>query len=80
LPDDRLLDRATALGRVLVSQDRDLLEEASRRQREGVLFAGVIYSHQLRITIGQSIDDLELLAKTAEPEDLRNQVEYLPLK
>jgi hypothetical protein len=80
LPDDRLLDRATELDRVLFSQDRDLLVEATERQRNGDHFVGVIYSHQLGITIGQSIDDLELLAKAAEPEDLAGRVEYLPLR
>lgn len=37
LSDPDLLDRAGALGRVLFSQDEDLLVEAARRQREGVL-------------------------------------------
>jgi predicted nuclease of predicted toxin-antitoxin system len=31
LPDSELLDRATELGRVLVTEDRDLLREAARR-------------------------------------------------
>lgn len=79
LEDDPLLDRATALGRVLFSQDEDLLREATHRQRNNILFAGVIYAHQLRITIGQTIDDLELIAKVAEPSNLENRVEYLPL-
>jgi uncharacterized protein with PIN domain len=77
--DTRLLDRATELGRVLVSQDDDLLAEAKQRQVEGVGFAGVIYAHQMRITIGQCVHDLELIAKLAEPEELANRVEYLPL-
>ena len=42
LNDARLLDRAPELGRVLVSQDDDLLAEATRRQRQGQNFAGVI--------------------------------------
>ncbi len=33
LDDDRLLERATELGRVLVSQDEDLLREGARRLR-----------------------------------------------
>jgi hypothetical protein len=78
-PDDRLLDRAGVLGRVLFSQDDDLLAEAELRQREGRAFAGVIYAHQLAITIGQCVRDLELIAKVAEPDDLRTRVEYLPL-
>ncbi len=78
-PDDRLLDRAGELGRVLFSQDDDLLAEAELRQRENRAFAGVIYAHQLSITIGQCIRDLELIAKAAEPDDLGNRVEFLPL-
>ena len=78
-PDDRLLDRAGELGRILFSQDDDLLAEAELRQRNNHVFAGVIYAHQLAITIGQCVKDLELIAKAAEPEDLANRVEFLPL-
>ena len=59
--DPELLDRATALGRVLVTMDEDFLAEATRRQRVGVRFAGVIYAHQLEVTLGRFIDDLELI-------------------
>ncbi len=78
-PDDRLLDRAGELGRILFSQDDDLLTEAELRQRQGCPFAGVIYAHQLAITIGQCVKDLDLIAKAAEPKDLTNRVEFLPL-
>jgi hypothetical protein len=78
LQDDPLLDRASALGRVLFSQDEDLLAIAHQRQQTGSQFAGVVYAHQLAISIGQAIRDLELLAKVLEPDDLRNRVEYLP--
>jgi predicted nuclease of predicted toxin-antitoxin system len=77
--DDLLLDRAGELGRVLFSQDEDLLAEAKRRQEQGISFAGVVYGHQLRVTIGLCVRDLELLAKAGNPEDFANRVEYLPL-
>jgi len=48
LEDRELLDRATALGRSLFTQDEDLLAEGVRHQRTGVPFAGIIYVHQLR--------------------------------
>ena len=80
LPDPELLDRAALLQCVLVTQDRDLLVEANRRQRLGIPFPGVIYSHQLDITIGQLVEDLELMAKVYDPEDMVNRVERLPLK
>jgi len=78
--DPDLLDRATALSRVLFTRDEDLLSEASRRQRSGEFFAGVIYVHQETLTIGQCVAELELLAKVNEPEDFANRVEYLPIK
>ena len=79
LSDSDLLDRATLLSRVLFSQDDDPLREAAERQRDGVPFAGVVYSHQLAITVGQTVRDLELLANVYEPEDIENRIEYLPL-
>ncbi len=77
--DPALLDRADELGRVLFTQDDDLLAEAARRQRAGEAFAGVIYVHQLRVSTGSCIRDLELVAKAGEPEDLIQQVLFLPL-
>lgn len=79
LSDPELLDRATQLHRVIFTFDEDLLIEATKRQRENKPFSGVIYAHPLRISIGQCIRDLELIAKAGEPEDLRNRVEFLPL-
>lgn len=80
LSDPQLLDRASEIDRVLFSQDDDLLAEATLRQREGRYFAGVVYAHQLRVSIGICIEDLELLAKVCEPEDFVNRVEFLPLR
>ena len=79
LPDPKLLDRAGALGRVLVSQDEDLLIEAARRQRVHEGFGGVIYAHQQSISIGKFVDDLELLARVLEASEIANRVEFLPL-
>ncbi len=78
LDDGPLLDRATALGHILFSQDDDLLCEAAQRQRNGISFAGVVYAHPLRITDSKAIDDLELIAKVFDPTDMENRVEYLP--
>jgi hypothetical protein len=77
--DALLLDRATALQRVLFSQDEDLLAIARERQISGVFFAGLIYGHQLAATIGKYVLDLELLCKVLDPEDMANRIEYLPL-
>jgi predicted nuclease of predicted toxin-antitoxin system len=79
LGDAELLDRATTLERVLFTRDDDLLAEATRRQRAGIPFRGVVYAHQLRVSIGTCVEDLEIIAKTGDPEDLMNRVQFLPL-
>jgi predicted nuclease of predicted toxin-antitoxin system len=79
LDDAALLHRASSLQRVLVTQDDDLLREGSLLHRSGIPFSGIVYAHQLRITIGQLVDDLELLAKATEPEEWNGRIEYLPL-
>lgn len=78
-PDPIVLDRATELGRVLFTQDDDLLAEANRRQQEGIYFPGVIYAHQLLVSIGDCVRDLELIAQVGEVRDLANSVRFLPL-
>src|SRR5262245_52267340 len=79
LDDDLLLERARQLDRVLFSQDRDLLRIANEWLGSGRDFNGLIYAHQLSITIGQAIRDLELLALVLDPEEMRNRIEFLPL-
>jgi hypothetical protein len=78
--DPALLDRATSLNRVLFTRDDDLLAEGARRQQAGEHFAGIVYAHQLRASIGQCVHDLELLAGACDPDEFINHVEYLPLR
>lgn len=78
-PDPEVLDRATALARVLFSQDEDLLREATFRQRHGMGFSGVIYAHRAHASIRQCIEDLDYLAQVGIPEDFVDCVYYLPL-
>lgn len=80
LPDNLLLDRAGELGRVLISQDKDLLVETARRLRNGIPFPGIIFARQTRISDRQAIQDLELICGVYEPAEFRDRVEYIPLK
>jgi len=77
--DSVVLARARTLNCVLFTRDRDFLEICATWQREAKPFAGVIYAHQLRVTIGRCVQDLELIAEAGEPEDLMNRVEHLPI-
>ena len=74
-----ILDRANELKRILFSQDDDFLVEAKRRQLGNIDFIGIIYAHKLRISVGDCIRDLEIIAKVASWEELANRVQYLPL-
>jgi predicted nuclease of predicted toxin-antitoxin system len=80
LEDADLLDRASTLQRVLFSQDDDFLAECARRQSNSIPFFGLIYAHQMRATIGQCVQDLELIAKAYEPSDIAGRIEHLPLR
>jgi hypothetical protein len=79
LDDQGLLERATQLGRVLFSQDKDLLALTHHWLQTGREFAELIYAHQLSITIGRAIRHLELLAQALVPEDMHNRIEFIPL-
>ncbi|HYV36769.1 MAG TPA: DUF5615 family PIN-like protein [Gemmataceae bacterium] len=76
--DDQILERAAQLRRAVFTQDDDFLALADEWLKNGRDFAGVIYAHQLGITIGQAIRDLELLAKVLEPAKMKNRIEFLP--
>lgn len=78
--DPALLQRSTLMGRALVTMDQDFVAEGSRHQREGIPFAGIIYAHQLHITIAQFINDLELICVAGEDDYMSNRIEWLPLR
>lgn len=78
--DELLLERATQLGRILLSQDTDLLAIAQSWQSTGREFGGLFFAHQEGASIGRLIEDIELLVTCAAREELINVVTYLPLK
>lgn len=78
-PDDRLLERAAQLDRVLFSQDDDLLALAAEWQQKERVFSGLLYAHQLRTGIGGLINDIELVLTCCSATDLSSSVIYLPL-
>jgi predicted nuclease of predicted toxin-antitoxin system len=78
--DPELMDRATALGNALVSQDPDLLAEARMRQQTGQAFSGLIYVRQQTLSYGKFIADLELMGACLDSAEMQNQVQFLPLR
>jgi len=76
--DDELLQRATALGRVFVSQDQDLLRITRQWRQAGRVFTGVAFGIQQDLDIGGTIEYLEMIAHIMSPEEMQNRVEYIP--
>jgi len=79
LDDHVQLLRATELGRVLVSQDKDLLREGRHRQLDRIHFSGIVYAHQQRVSIGRMVKDLALIGQAMTIEEWAERIEYLPL-
>ncbi len=78
--DETVLQRTTALGRLLFTQDEDLLAIASRWRRVCRQFAGVVFASQGSLTTGETIEWLELIAKASTPQELFNSVQFIPLR
>jgi predicted nuclease of predicted toxin-antitoxin system len=78
-PDPVILEWAAQQGRVVVSVDKKTLAvDAWARVARGLPMPGVAILRIL-LSIGQAINELELIALAGNPEDLRDQVVYLPL-
>jgi hypothetical protein len=79
LRDDELLTLATALRRAVVTQDIRFRVMVEDWQRTGRHFAGLIIAQQRRVSYGEMIFDLELIAKATEAEFWSGRIEQLPL-
>lgn len=79
LSDDLLLERATRMGRVLVTQDRGFLSMANAWRNSRRAFSGIIYAPQHRMSDNELATWLELCATLLREDELRDQVVFLPL-
>src|SRR5215207_5101682 len=67
--DDLLLERASKLGRPLVTHDIRFHAMAQGWQTKSRPFCGLIFGHLMQVSVGQCVKDLELLAKATDPAD-----------
>jgi hypothetical protein len=79
LADEELLRVATALNRVIVTQDIRFRVLAENWQRLGTNFAGLIFAHQRYVSFGELIQDLALISKVTESAYWMNRILQLPL-
>jgi adenine deaminase len=76
--DEEVLSRAHQLRRVVVTQDILFRVMAEEWQRSSTPFSGLVYGHQLRGSIGEYVETLELIAKASEPDEWNGRVEFIP--
>ena len=67
------LERATDMGRVVCTEDRDFLKLAAR----GIEHAGIIKGVQDKHSIGDWVNYLRFVHSVCAPDDMRNNVEHL---
>jgi hypothetical protein len=78
-PDPTILEWAAQQGRVVISVDKKTLAVAAwDRVARGLPMPGVAIL-RIVLTIGQAISEPEILALAGNPDDLRDQVLYLPM-
>lgn len=78
LEDDLLLERATTLGRILVSNDKDFRRIAAQWRAMGKSFAGVVAITDQHAAYGALIEHLLMIAVVYSPEEMTNRIEYIP--
>ena len=71
--DDQIhLKRATALGRVVCTRDRDFLRLSTAGEEHAGIIKGLKHH-----SIGDWVNDLRLVHSVCSPDDMRNAVEHL---
>jgi hypothetical protein len=79
IADELIFERATLLGRIMVTNDSDFLAIATRWRRSGRHFAGLAYYPDQNTPHGTLIESLMLIAVVYPAEEMIDRIEYLPL-
>jgi hypothetical protein len=75
--DQRHLDRASELGRAIITADQDFLAIVHDVLTRGLTFPGLFYIQQ-GTPIGEAVRNIVDAAEILEPHDLENWVEWIP--
>ena len=75
--DEQQLERAIALGCVLVSGDRDMLRLAHARIASGAPFPGLVFIKP-GAGVGEVVRAIVEIAEILAPEDMVNRIEWIP--
>ena len=76
-PDEQHVERAAALGRVVLTSDHDFLAIANDLMVRGVRFPGLLFI-QPHATVGEAIRAIAEKAQFIEAPDMENWIEWIP--
>jgi hypothetical protein len=77
--DPDVLARATQLDRVVFTLDHDFLVIAAEWQFAQTRFAGIVFGRDRALSIGNAVNDLDLIARALSPEEIESRVIWIPL-
>ncbi len=75
--DERQMEEAITLARVLVTADQDFLAVAAEMGRRGQPFPGVLFIKE-RTPIGDAVRSIADAADLFDPSDMAGDVEWIP--
>jgi hypothetical protein len=73
-PDEFHIKKASEIKAIILTHDVDFLRIASRPD---IYHGGIIFSHPDKVSIGQCIRGVELVAKILTDKDMENHIEFL---
>ena len=77
LKDEEQLEYACREKACLFITDDDFLRIAQKWSYQGKEHQGIIYVHPLKLSIGECVNNIELLANVLEIHEMKNHIEYL---
>lgn len=72
ITDEEQLEIAIQNRAAIFTHDADFLRAATRKSHWGI-----IYVHQRKLSVGECIRTLKVIAETTEPEEIKNKVLFL---
>ena len=78
-PDMPLFERAVALDRIFLTNDRDFFRVARRWWDEHRSFPGIIRVRQNAASVGELIEHIAILVGTSTADEFRDQIRIVPL-
>jgi predicted nuclease of predicted toxin-antitoxin system len=72
LTDEQQIEVATRKQAIIFTHDADFLRIASHKQHPGI-----VYVHLQKLSAGECIKRLKVIAETKSPEEMRNRIIFL---